>query len=634
MKSARQYRPMSALMLSAFFAVATAGAAYTVALRIGVEDLGRRGDQLLELISSTLKDEFERTAALPGALIEFAELAEIDRAKNLTPLNALLKRVARESGVSDLFVLDYIGVNIAASHGNKREPFVGRRLGFQPYYYEALLHGRGAYHAVRMAGGGRDFYFSRVFRSRATGQRHVLVARIDAARMERALSDPLLVLVDPNGVVFLSSEPKLLFTSLSPLSARKREDLAQNRQYERTKIRTLPTMRVQRIAGREVVRFAGARWVAFGVRYREAVRLTRDFRTEVEGLGGFRAMVFVDASRARAAAVFPSLAAGFGVFILALGVYGLIARRRAAIEQLKAKERVKIELEQRVADRTAALRETNARLEREAEERRAAAAALAKAERELVLAQKLAALGRLSADVSHELNQPLAAIRAYAENAEAFLARGRTDAAMGNLSRIGVMSERISRIIANLRVFARGQAPPARPVKLSEALDDALQLVSARLAEVDVSIERAGDAWDANAMFGRVRLAQVFVNLLNNAADAMEGQAVRRIILSARETPSALVIDIRDTGPGLAPEIAETLFDPFVSTKGVDAGPGLGLGLSIVYGLVKSVGGALSARNHPDGGAEFTLRLLHSMPGPSEQRSATAVSAADRGDEP
>ena len=593
----RRLKSVGALVVCSVLAIASAAVGYVVFLQIGVDDLGRRGERMLQLISSTLKDRFERAAALPGALIQFRELAHIDSRKDLTRLNLLLARVARESGVPDIFVMDYLGVVVADSNWGSSRSVAGRVFGFQPFYSKALLFDRGAYHAFREAEKDRGFYFSRAFRSAATGTRYILVARIGAQQIEKAWAEPIFALVDPNGVIFLSSQPRLLFKSFKPLTAQKQEELAQNRQFERIRIRALPKARIREIGGRRVLRLSGAGWRNGGVPYREAVVVERPFKSSSVDLGEFRAFVFLNAARARNAALYPSLAVGFGVFIILIGVCYLIGRRRAAVAQLRAEE--------------AALADSNERLEREAEERRAAAAALKKAERELAQAQKLAALGRLSANVSHEVNQPLAAIRAYAENAEAFLGRGRLDAAASNLDRIRAMSDRISTIIANLRVFARGGSPPPRPVKLADALTDALKLVDRRLEQTGSILEREGDAWNAVAMFGRVRLAQVFVNLLNNALDAMETEeaATRRISVTAEEDGEQLIVRVRDSGAGLAPEIAQTLFDPFVTTKSLDAGPGLGLGLSIVYGLVTATGGSLSARTHPQGGAEFILKL-------------------------
>ena len=276
-------------------------------------------------------------------------------------------------------------------------------------------------------------------------------------------------------------------------------------------------------------------------------------------------------------------------------------RRRALARQLALEERTNAELEHRVAERTR-------QLSAEVDERRAAEMALREAQDNLVQAGKLSALGQMSAGISHELNQPLAAIESYAENAEILLGRGDGDAVGHNLGQIAQLAGRMGRIIRNLRAFSRKEGEPAVAVDIVAVVNDALVIAASRLKAEGVALD-----WDATrtplvVSGGRVRLQQVVVNLISNAMDAMAGcDRARRIEISVAEDGDTVLLRVRDTGPGLIDP--DRMFEPFFTTKTVGHDDGLGLGLSISYGIVQSFGGEITGANHKDGGAMFTVTL-------------------------
>ncbi|MGB2202695.1 MAG: ATP-binding protein [Pseudooceanicola atlanticus] len=277
-----------------------------------------------------------------------------------------------------------------------------------------------------------------------------------------------------------------------------------------------------------------------------------------------------------------------------------------ATERRRVLARANAQLENRVLARTAELSGANMMLRREVTERQEAEAALKQAQADLVQAGKLSALGQMSAGLSHELNQPLMAIRQFAENGALFLDRGKTDTARANLSRIEELSGRMGRIIRNLRAFARQESEPARRVDVAQVIATALEMTEARLAKDAITLHWTAPDTPVPALAGEVRLVQVLVNLITNAADAMAGTERRELTLSVTDTPRP-TIRVADTGPGIAQP--ERIFDPFYSTKEVGASEGMGLGLSISYGMVQSFGGAIQGRNREDGGAVFTVEL-------------------------
>lgn len=263
-------------------------------------------------------------------------------------------------------------------------------------------------------------------------------------------------------------------------------------------------------------------------------------------------------------------------------------------------------LERRVEGRTQALTRSNKALRGQIRERQEAESALRKAQADLVQAGKLSALGQMSAGISHELNQPLMAIQQFAENGRLLMDRGKASAVRENLTRIEELSARAARIIRNLRAFARNESEPAGRVDLGKVIQTVIELSEARLQAGGVTLEWTPPAQPVLVRAGEVRLGQVFVNLINNAIDAMSGVSERRISITLSQEPGPMVT-IRDTGPGIADP--ERLFEPFYSTKEVSDTDGMGLGLSISYGLVQSFGGNIRGENAKGGGAVFTIEL-------------------------
>jgi two-component system C4-dicarboxylate transport sensor histidine kinase DctB len=212
----------------------------------------------------------------------------------------------------------------------------------------------------------------------------------------------------------------------------------------------------------------------------------------------------------------------------------------------------------------------------------------------------------MSAALSHEIYQPLAAARNYADSAAILIERGDTARARENITQILSLIDRMAMIGKHLRNVARKPNQALQVIDLKQALAEALDILAPRLESADISVEiNLPNLPHVRGV--AVRLQQVIVNVISNAADAMEGRDNRRLIVSAEETNDDVALLIRDHGPGVPVAIADRIFDPFFTTKQV--GSGLGLGLSISYNIMKDFGGDLSVGNDPAGGAVFTLQL-------------------------
>jgi two-component system C4-dicarboxylate transport sensor histidine kinase DctB len=295
------------------------------------------------------------------------------------------------------------------------------------------------------------------------------------------------------------------------------------------------------------------------------------------------------------------------------------------------------ELNERVAERTADLSAANARLQTEVGERTRAENELRAAHDELVQTSKLAALGQMAAGITHELNQPLAALRAFSDNTRVLLERGDQAAARENLESISALTERMGKITNQLKLFVGRAQPRTAKAPVARAVRNALNVLQKRLLPVvlEVTIRVADGVHDAVcepldlsadhpellAYCDDLRLEQALINLIGNALDAVGAVVDPRIAIEVAASLSTFAITVRDNGPGIPADVLPRLFEPFFTTKGM--GQGLGLGLAIASSIALDCGGSLVARDLPEGGAAFvlTLRRVVAAPAHSEPLS-------------
>jgi two-component system C4-dicarboxylate transport sensor histidine kinase DctB len=228
------------------------------------------------------------------------------------------------------------------------------------------------------------------------------------------------------------------------------------------------------------------------------------------------------------------------------------------------------------------------------------------AQNELIESSKMAAMGRLSAGISHELNQPLGAILNFAENGRKLLARNQTEPASENLFKISEQVRRITRIIGNLRAFARQEITPTNWISCGDTIQNAYDLAKEDLAAAGVKTTLELPQDPLNVLAGRVRLEQVIFNLITNAMDAMEHSDTKHLTIALTQTADHAVLRVADTGTGI--EAPDRVFEPFYTTKNMGASQGLGLGLSLSFGIIQQFGGDFRCCNRNEG-AEFIIEL-------------------------
>ena len=576
---------------------------FSIVERYFIRQTNAQSDASLRLAASGLSGALLKFGAIPSLLADRPEFrlllegrATPDDFKNV---NERLKTLARDVGVSDIYLMDASGLTIAASNFDQDTTFIGNNYTFRPYFSDAMLGERGRYFALGTSSLKRGYYFSApvLADGRPIG---VMAVKFTVDELEQKWSgfNHELIVTGPDDIIFMSSQKTWLFSALRSLSPDTLDRLQKSKRY--------PVDQLSTINAEYTVGTGGAR-LKFSPEIGGTEYLVRSqFMPEAN----WTLHILTDRSSVFRQSFQATLVGGLLITLILLLAMGLLAWRSRQVLRIREQEEAKLLLEARVAERTSDL-------QHEVSERIQAEKDLRNAQNELVQAGKLAALGQMSAALSHELNQPLSAVKSYAENAAAFLERDRPSDATDNLKHISAMADRMAQISNSLRNFARKPRQQIGSVNLAAVLQDVEQIMISRFTETRATLAITPVAPDLSVIGGHVRLQQVLVNLVNNALDAMDGQADALVEVEIVDAGSTIAIEVKDRGHGIDEDIFEQIFDPFFTTKGVNQG--LGLGLSISFNILRDFGGNLSARNRATGGAVFTATLVKAA---ADQRAA------------
>ncbi|WP_206950804.1 sensor histidine kinase [Trinickia acidisoli] len=631
----------------AFCALVAVGAwtAYHYAERAETSAIIERAAHRLDIDESTLKGELTRYDYLPALLSLNPDIAELLRhpadAALIARVNRYLEDVTTDSQAAAIYVLDLNGTTLAASNWDRPISFVGQNFSYRPYFIDALHSGTGRFYGLGSTSHLPGYFYAARIEAdgRALG---IVTTKISLDPLEALWKrgDETVLVADANGVVFLTSVPGWKYRTLHPLSAAARARIDTKRQYEGPgaleeiglvhRRRLAPNAEIDAVSPPNSLVASPA-----GKRRTDYVVVSRT----VSGTD-WQIMSLTDIAPARKSARYAALVAALGLSLATIGTLYVLQRRKVIAQRLSMREtleRMNDELERKVARRTGALARANKSLRSEIIEHKRTEATLKATLEELVQAGKMALIGQMSAGITHELNQPLAALRTLSDNALLFLQRGRREEAEDNLRVIAGLIERMGKITAQLRRFSHKAGTELAPVAVERAIANALFLVELRLRKEDVEVVRNVPDATAHAeslvpcapcahlvLADANRLEQVLVNLFANALDAMLGCAVRRLSIAvhADTTDDAFVdIVVTDTGPGIPDAVRARLFEPFFTTK--PPGAGLGLGLAISAGIVRELGGTLKADDTAaTNGASFTLRLRRA---PAQDRADEAI---------
>ena len=575
---------------------------YRVSERAGLAELGALANERLELYASTLETELARYAYLPSLIAIDEDVQDLlddpHNAQIQQRVRLKLARVNVRAGSILIFVTGRDGEALAASNGYQRHggTVPGGRVPL-PSAARGLTEDATDFFASNETDGTTDYYFVQAARRGGAYRGHIVV-KVSLAPLEatwvdlgqRSQSEKLLV-VDQNDVVIMSSVPPWKYRMLGSVNV---EALKTSGRYAGATLAPLGlSVETPAEGGATVMRIADVQTAGHSLHLaqeRPVIPLAVRLVTLSDPSDVWR--------RARSAA----WGGGAGGALLGLLALYLLHRRRALNQLFKARnalQQAHDQLERQVDERTRELRGANEELKRQIAQR-------LQAEDELMQAGKLAVLGQMSAGISHEINQPLTALRALSRNTMLLLESGRTKTVAENLKAIDDMAERMGRITLQLKSFARKGASIATPVDLDAVVRSVLLLLEHRLRAE--SIEVLVDLGSGLQVRGDTnRLEQVLLNLATNAVDAMADSSTKRLSIASALVDARVVVSVADTGAGMDEENFGHLFEPFFTTK--PAGQGLGLGLVISSKIIREFGGTLRARRGEEEGMVFEFDL-------------------------
>jgi len=555
----------------------------------------------LELVTESLNQRVKRFAPLPQMIAQQQSLSGLLRDsenEGLVPfVNEQLRLQASNIGADAIFLMDQSGRTVASSNYRTDKSFMGRNFSFRPYFSESLAGSTSQFHALGTTSGERGFYFAApvLDGTEVTGVIAVKMTVDDIDASWAGLAYETLV-ADPNGIVFMASRPDWHFRTLAPLSDGQLNVVAQSRQFPIDRI--LPLGETPTNLDENGVQVTVAGQSGTEAYYAQSEPIT---------LRGWHAIQLMPTAALRAQALVELMYWGMSALIFLLIGYIFFQRRRQRLEAARVQKAERDLLEHRVEERTVELNALNGQLVDKIEEQQMTEAELRRTQKELIQAGKLASLGQMSAALSHEINQPLAAIRSYAGNAVDFLDKEHGTRARENIVYISDMADRIARISKHLTNFARRSGDKLGPVSVRDVIEESIALVMPKVRETGAEITFTPPEPDCQIIGGHLRLQQVVINLLSNGIDAVDPDDVAQIDVGVEVGEDIVSILVRDNGSGVSPEASSQIFDPFYPTK--EASKGMGLGLSISFNIIEDFGGKISASNHGEGGAEVRIDL-------------------------
>ena len=523
-----------------------------------------RAELRLVLYAGNIEAELQRNQVVPVLLSRDPALRTALETGSYATISQVLIDLQGELGAAAIELLDADAMVVATSD---RDRLASSREGAQAFV-EARRTAETVFTVYERSTGGYGFAFSRAIRD---GEQvlGVVIVEVDLLKFERSWAGftAQVAMTDSAGRIILSTEPRWRGRT---------ED-------EALALHAAPTpfMRFLRSAADWAGRGPDAHIGNAGV-LRSETRIAHR---------GWRMVTFnqYDEVREQVNGVLALVISGYALILVL--VFYLMSRR--AWLQSAAFER-----------ESAELRRLNLALQREIAAREKVQKDLTVAEQTLAQSSKLAVLGEMSAAVSHELNQPLAAMKTYLAGARLLLTRRRAEEALVAFQRLDDLIDRMGAITRQLKSYARKGGDAFAPVDLRTCITEALAMMEPRLRECRVLVVRTLPKQPVMVLGDRLRLEQVIVNLMRNAVDATTQVNAPQIDVILTEGDTA-TLRIRDNGTGIA-EI-DKIFEPFYTSK--SAGAGVGLGLAISSSIVADHGGRLSASNAADGGAVFDVAL-------------------------
>ncbi len=578
----------------------------TITYERGITKLSQGSDIRLELFVTYLRGVLEKYESLPELLARDKQLVNFllnpGGRERIEALNRYLETINGISNAGDTYLMDKEGLTIAASNWQEEHPFVGRNFSYRPYFKQAMKGHLGRYFALGTTSIKRGYYFAYPVR-RNNEILGAVVIKIDIDTVEKkwGYHDEIFLVTDPDNVIFITTNPDWRYKTLGRVTPLTEDFIRKSKRYPNSDI--------------EAINYTRVKNYDFGT----IINLTDQNNTEKTFLqqahymdeAGWNVQILSNISPLRQRIIGVNILVGSG-FLFSYLLLSLFRQRRQRLAELKRFEdharRVLQEanekLETRVGERTRELVETNEKLLREIHDRKNTEAILKRTRSELVHAAKMATLGQMSAGINHELNQPLAAIRSYADNARQLLTKERINEADWNMTQIGELTDRMAQLGIQLKEFSRKSTDQLDVVSLRAVIDGALEILSPGIRKNKIPIIMKIVPENLEISVNQVLFQQVIVNLISNAMQAMEKCDSKQLTIEAKAAENRVCIIIQDTGDGIAVENISRVFEPFFTTKA--AGQGLGLGLTITERILKEMNGDIAIETC-ERGARFLI---------------------------
>ncbi|TCA23001.1 sensor histidine kinase [Rhizobium leguminosarum bv. viciae] len=554
------------------------------------------------LNAALLRTVLEKYRALPFVLSQDTALAAAlagNDAGTFEQLSQKLEMLAAGTKAAVIYVIDKDGIAVSASNWREPTSFVGNDYRFREYFQGAAERGQAEHFALGTVSKKPGLYISQRI-SGSHGLLGVVVVKVEFDDVEadwNASGTPSYV-VDERGIVLITSLPSWRFMTIGRIAEDRLTAIRESLQFGDAPLQPLPLDMVRNLGdGLDVVEIVMP-GDAGKTRFLDVATSVPATGWHLQHLVALGPSVDAGIREARMLALLILLP-------LLAGAAFLLRRRHVITLRISSEQQAREELERRVVERTLDLSQARDRLQAEIIGHKSTEQKLQAVQQDLVQANRLAILGQVAAGVAHEINQPVATIRAYADNARTFLDRGQTAPAGENLESIAALTERIGSITEELKTFARKGRGSAEPTGLKDVIEGAVMLLRSRFAGRMDTLDIDLPPPDLQVMGNRIRLEQVLINLLQNALEAVAPKAGEGRVEVTTSTDAGMVtVTVADNGPGIPPEIRKGLFTPFNTSKE----SGLGLGLVISKDIVGDYGGRMEVASD-GGGTRFTVQL-------------------------
>lgn len=542
------YLTLIAVALLAIIGLFFASLSYFKSLEIG------DAETRLALYERSLKGTLERFEHLPYVLARDPLVMD-----GHARLKHRLAAFADEARLEAIYLMDTTGTVLATSNHGTPRTFMGENYGFRPYFKAAMAGKRGEFFGVGATTGRPGYFISEPVIDDGGALVGVIAIKLDMSELQKAWEEggENVLVSNADSVIVLSSKADWRYRTLDRLTADERETIRTGRQFGAEPLDPIDWQ----VHGENTVRLSGEEFV---------------YAANPVGRLGWQVHYLLDETRVYERATLTTIL--FGVLItglLLLATFLRSVRIRAALNAAQA-------------DR-AELIATNDELKN--------------AQEELSRSSKLAALGHLAASVTHELGQPISALRNHLTAAEI----GGEITNSTTLGKLNTVLDRMDTITRQLRFFAKPGNEKLEEFAIQDVWTGTMDLVGHDLQAAGIDLNCAIAPGPVRVLGNRLRLEQVLVNLLTNSMAAMQDQETKRLAVTIGRDKDSAFVSVEDNGQGFGNRELQQLQEPFHTTRA--SGDGMGLGLSIASAIIREHRGSLEAENIATGGARFTMTL-------------------------